>query len=66
MKETRCDFCNKVIDENKSRIKGSIQIVNNEKGDSLRHLVWESMDFCDADCFASFLHNKIKESGELS
>ena len=64
MKEVKCDFCNKVIDENKPRIRANVQEVRNEIGAFIQRLVYDSMDFCNVHCLANFICNKAAELAE--
>ncbi len=61
MKETRCDFCNKVISGDKERIKANVQEVSNEKGSFVKGLIYDNMDFCNVHCLANFICNKAAE-----
>ena len=55
MKEIKCDHCKVILKDNSQRYKATVEKLGNERRDRMRKIVWESMDFCNAQCLSNFI-----------
>ena len=60
----QCDHCDKIIQSNEFRLIGTLQRLSDYDDTFVKDLVVEEMDFCNIDCFSTFVKKQLEKEGE--